>query len=82
MVKTLISTAASDQLAAAAQFLTQFPAPAEVLVVSGMRATVDDFVRQYAREKRGTFGLHRFSLAQLAARISVLKLAANGLGAV
>jgi hypothetical protein len=77
MVKALISTAASDRLAGATQFLSQFSSSTEILVISDTRAAADDFVRHYAREKGGTFGLHRFSLAQFAARTSVLKLAAN-----
>jgi hypothetical protein len=78
MLKVLISSAASDRLSAAAQFLSGFPHSAEVLVIGGTRATADDFVRHYARLEGATFGIHRFSLVQLAARISALRLAANG----
>jgi len=77
MVTVLISTAASDRLGAATRFLSQFSNSTEILVIGDTRAATDDFVRWYAREKGGTFGLHRFSLAQFAARTSVLKLAAN-----
>lgn len=77
MVTVLISTAASDRLGAATRFLSQFSNSTEILVIGDTRAATDDFVRWYAREKGGTFGLQRFSLAQFAARTSVLKLAAN-----
>jgi ATP-dependent helicase/nuclease subunit B len=78
MLKVLISPAASDRLSAAAQFLSGFPHAAEIFIIGGTRAAADDFVRQYARLQGATFGIHRFSLVQLAARISALRLAANG----
>ena len=78
MLKVLISSAASDRLSAAAQFLSGFPRSAEMLVIGGTRATADDFVRHYARLQGATFGIHRSSMVQLAARISALRLAANG----
>ena len=77
MVTALISTAASDRLAAATRFLSQFSNSTEILVIGGTRAATDDFVRYYAREKGATFGLHRFSLVELAARVSVRKLAVD-----
>jgi ATP-dependent helicase/nuclease subunit B len=78
MLKVLISSAASDRLSAAGQFLSGFPHSAEILVIGGTRATADDFVRHYARLQGATFGIHRLSLVQLAARISALRLAADG----
>ena len=78
MLKVLISSAASDRLSAAAQFLSGFPHSAEIFVIGGSRAAADDFVRHYARLQGATFGIHRFSLVQLAARISALRLALNG----
>jgi ATP-dependent helicase/nuclease subunit B len=78
MLKVLISSAASDRLSAAGQFLSGFPHSSEILVIGGTRATADDFVRHYARLQGATFGIHRFSLVQLAARISALRLAADG----
>jgi hypothetical protein len=78
MLKVLISPAASDRLSAAALFLSGFPHVAEILIIGGTRAAADDFVRQYARLQGATVGIHRFSLVQLAARISALRLAANG----
>jgi ATP-dependent helicase/nuclease subunit B len=78
MLKVLISSAASDRVSGATRFLSEFPQSAEIFVMGATRAAADDFVRQYARSQGATFGLHRFSLAQLAARICALRLAANG----
>jgi hypothetical protein len=78
MLKVLVSSAASDRLSTAAQFLSGFPHSAETLVIGGTRAAADDFARHYARLQDATFGIHRFSLLQLAARISALRLAADG----
>ena len=77
MRKILISAAGSERISAAAEFLRQFPHSAEIYVVGGTRAAADEFVRQYGRLQPATFGIHRFSLVQLAARISVLRLAAD-----
>jgi hypothetical protein len=40
---------------------------------------VDDFVRELARSAQATFGLHRFSFTQLAARLAVGRLAGAGI---
>ena len=77
MVKALISPVAFDRLAGAARFLSQFPNFTQILVVGSTRAAADDFARHYLRDKTATFGLHRFSLVELAARVSILKLAAD-----
>jgi ATP-dependent helicase/nuclease subunit B len=78
MLKVLISSAASDRLSAAAQFLSRFSNSAEILVIGATRAAADDFVRHFARLQHATFGINRFSLLQFAARISALRLAAKG----
>jgi ATP-dependent helicase/nuclease subunit B len=78
MPKIIISSAASERLSAATGFLSGFPNLVEIFVVGATRAAADDFVREYSSKQRATFGLHRFSLVQLAARISALRLAANG----
>ena len=78
MLKVLISSAASDRLFAAQQFLSGFPNSASSFVIGATRTAADDLVRHYSRLQGATFGIHRFSLLQLAARISALRLAANG----
>ena len=77
MLKVLISAAASDRLSAAVQFLSGSAHSANRFVVGATRAAADDLVRHYARLQSATFGIHRFSLLQLAGRISILRLAAN-----
>ncbi len=78
MLTVVVSSAVSNRRFAAAQFLSQFARSAQILVVGATRAAADDLVRQYAQSQGATFGIHRFSLAQLAARFSALRLAANG----
>jgi hypothetical protein len=77
MLTVLISSAASNRLSAAEQFLSRFPNSAEIFVIGATYAAADDFVRHYARLHNATFGIRRFSLVQLAARISTLRLAVN-----
>lgn len=78
MLKVLISSSASDRLSAAAQFLSEFSPSIDIFIVGATRTAADDLVRQHSRGHRATFGLHRFSLAQLAARIAAGRLAATG----
>ncbi len=47
----------------------------EVLLLGASRGAVDDFARGIALEKGATFGLHRLSFTQLAARLAALQLA-------
>jgi RecB family exonuclease len=56
-----------------------FPPDAERLLVGASRDAVDDFARTVARAQGATFGLHRFTLTQLAARLAQGALAARGL---
>ena len=46
-----------------------------MLIVSASRGAADDFVRERARTRGATFGLYRFSLTQLAARLAAPLLA-------
>lgn len=77
MRKVLISSVASERLSAAAGFLSECPHSTQIYVIGGTRAAADEFARQYARLHGATFGIDRFSLIQLAARISTLRLAAD-----
>ena len=79
MSSVLESPAAAERLRAASEFLTALPAGTEVLVVGASRGAVDDLVRRLAAASRATFGLHRFTLTQLAARLAAPALAARGL---
>jgi RecB family exonuclease len=58
-------------------FLARFEPGAEVLLLGASRGAVDDLARAIALEKGATFGLHRLSFTQLAARLAVLELAAR-----
>jgi CRISPR/Cas system-associated exonuclease Cas4 (RecB family) len=66
------------RLRAAEEWL-QARANRSVLVVSASRGAADDLARRVAIARGATAGLHRFSLAQLAARLAAPVLAARGI---
>jgi ATP-dependent helicase/nuclease subunit B len=70
MLRVVISTSAAARLAAARSFLEQLPPATEAVVVGATRGAADDFVRAIAAARGATFGLTRFSLTQLAARMA------------
>ena len=70
MLRVVISTSAATRLAAARSFLERVPPAAEAVVVGATRGAADDFVRAIAAARGATFGLTRFSLTQLAARMA------------
>ena len=78
MFRVLKSTSSTERMAGAAEFIRSFPPATELLIIGVFRDAVDDFVRGLARSAGATFGLHRFSLTQLAARLAIGKLAAAG----
>jgi len=78
LLRVLKSHSAAERLSAATEFVRSFPSATELLIISASRAAVDDFVRELARSVQATFGLHRFSLTQLAARLAVGRLAGAG----
>src|SRR5688572_30987500 len=59
------------------QFVSQFPAGTEVLLLGASRGAVDDLARAISLERGATFGLHRLSFTQLAARLAIIELAAR-----
>ncbi|HEY6381845.1 MAG TPA: PD-(D/E)XK nuclease family protein, partial [Pseudolabrys sp.] len=71
------SGSAAVRLREARRFLEQFEPGAEVLLLGTSRGSVDDLARAISLEKGATFGLHRFSFTQLAARLAVMELAAR-----
>src|SRR5262245_38187408 len=76
MFRILTSASASTRLAAAQQFVLDASPATETLVVSASRGAADDFARNLSRARSGaTFGLYRFSLTQLAARLAAPRLA-------
>ena len=74
----VVSASARVRLEAAAAFVADCPAATEVLVVGATREAADDFCRGVAAARGATFGLHRFTLGQLASRIATATLAARG----
>ena len=69
-MRVVLSSSAAVRLDAARQFILAAPASAEILVVAANRGAADDFVRSLAAAHGATFGLYRFSLTQLAARLA------------
>lgn len=53
-----------------------------VLIVSASRGAADDLARGVSAARGGSIGLHRFSLAQLAARLAAPVMAARGIAPV
>jgi len=64
-------------LGEARRFLAQFEPGAEVLLLGASRGSVDDLARAIALEDGATFGLHRLSYTQFAARLAVTELASQ-----
>ena len=77
-LRAVQSGSARIRLRQAHQFVSQFPAGTEVLLLGASRGAVDDLARTIAMEKGATFGLHRLSFTQLAARLAASDLAAGG----
>jgi len=81
-VRAVRSGSARVRLAAAADFLSGLGPTDEALVVGASRGAVDDLVREFAVQRSVSFGLHRFSPTQLAARVALVDLAASGRTAI
>src|SRR5512138_2676597 len=76
-ITAIQSGSAAVRLREALRFLDQFEPGAEVLLLGASRGSVDDLARAISLEKGATFGLHRLSFTQLAARLAVMELAAH-----
>ena len=77
MITAIQSGSAAVRLGGARRFLAQFEAGAEVLLLGASRGSVDDLARAISLERGATFGLHRLSFTQLAARLAIMELAAQ-----
>ena len=77
VVTAVQSGSAAVRLREARRFLERFESGAEVLLLGASRGSVDDLARAIALERGATFGLHRLSFTQLAARLAVMELAAR-----
>jgi hypothetical protein len=71
------SGSAAVRLREGRRFLDQFEPGAEVLLVGASRGSVDDLARTISLERGATFGLHRLSFTQLAARLAIIELASH-----
>lgn len=71
------SGSAALRLRQARRFLEQFEPGAEVLLLGASRGSVDDLARAISMERGATFGLHRLSFTQFAARLAALELASH-----
>jgi CRISPR/Cas system-associated exonuclease Cas4 (RecB family) len=78
-MKLIRSANAALRLNAAMRFIDSFPPSTEILVVGATRDAADDFAREASLRHGATFGLHRFSIAQLAAKLAAADLAGAGM---
>jgi ATP-dependent helicase/nuclease subunit B len=79
VIRLVESASAAERLAAVHAFLQAVPPATERLLVAASREAADDLARQVTLNAGATFGIHRYSLTQLAARVAVAELARLGL---
>jgi hypothetical protein len=79
-VRAISSGSAAIRLERAREFLERVMSGREVLVVAAARGAADDFVRRVAHDRGAVVGVHRFSLVQLAVRLSSARLVERGIG--
>jgi len=79
MVRVIESVSADRRLSEAHGFVDRFSPSTEILVVGASRGAADDFARAVAASKGASFGLYRFSLTQLAARIAASSISGAAL---
>jgi ATP-dependent helicase/nuclease subunit B len=78
LIAAIQSGSVAVRLREARRFLDQFEPGAEVLCLGASRGSVDDLARAISLDRGATFGLHRLSFTQLAARLAVMELASRG----
>jgi ATP-dependent helicase/nuclease subunit B len=78
-MRIVTSASAASRLQAARRFILESSPAAEILIVSASRGAADDLAREIGRIRGATFGLYRFSLTQLAARLAAPLLARDRL---
>src|SRR6516164_378787 len=79
MMRVFVSPSSAERLSVAREFVGSFAPAAERLLIGGSREAVDHLVREVSVSELATFGLHRFSLMQLAARLATSQFARLGL---
>src|SRR3989338_1528109 len=78
-MRVVLSSSAAVRLDAARRFIHDASPDTECLIVAVSRAAADDFARAVAWTRGATFGMHRLSLTQLAARLAAPVLARDRL---
>ena len=78
-LRIIESSDGAQRLRMAADWVGARTGDGDVLIVSASRGAADDLARAVARARGGAIGLHRFSFAQLAARLAAPVLAARGI---
>ena len=77
IITAIQSGSAAVRVWEARRFLEQFEPGAEVLLLGASRGAVDDLAPGISLQRGATFGLHRLSFTQFAARLAVLELASR-----
>jgi hypothetical protein len=77
VLQVATSTSSSARLDRAVSFLTSRSSSSEALIVGASRGAADDLARAIAGSAGATFGLTRFSLTELAARLAASRLAGS-----
>src|SRR5579864_6315062 len=77
-IRLVESASAAHRLDAALAFMEGHPPDREILIVGASRDAADDLARLIAVRRGATFGLHRFSLVELAARLALAHTAGQG----
>lgn len=76
--QVIIARDTAARLAAAVEWLSTYPADAEILVLSASQEAGDEFVRQAALKAGARFGLTRMTLERLAVNLAAPILARSG----
>jgi hypothetical protein len=78
MLRVITSASAAARIGHALSFVAARAPSEEVVIVGASRGAADDFARALAARSGATFGLARFSLTDLAARLAAAGLAGSG----
>lgn len=78
----VIAPAAHERLAAAREWLDRLDRAAPALIVGASRSAADQLAFEISRERGGSFGLVRAGYTELATRLALPALAADGLSPV
>ena len=73
--RIFISASNQRRLEKASEFFGELPTNSEVLVLAATRGAADDFVRACCRSRPGLFGVHRFTVTQLASTLATEAMA-------